>query len=43
MGWRHSRFFPNACEYLGTDIERGADVDFTADVHRLTKVTGEES
>jgi hypothetical protein len=39
---RHSRFFPNAGEYLGTDIEAGVDVDFTADVHRLTKVTGEE-
>jgi hypothetical protein len=27
---------------LGTDIEAGVDVDFIADVHRLTAVTGEE-
>jgi SAM-dependent methyltransferase len=39
----HKRLFPNAGEYLGTDIEMGVDVDFTADVHRLTQVTGEES
>jgi hypothetical protein len=43
LSTRHSRFFPDAGEYLGTDIEKGVDVDFTADVHRLTKVTGEES
>jgi len=43
LSTRLSRFFPNAGEYLGTDIEMGVDVDFTADVHRLTKVTGEES
>lgn len=39
---RHDSLFPNAVEYLGTDIEMGLDVDFVADVHRLTKVTGEE-
>ena len=40
---RHERFFPNAGEYLGTDIQTGLDVDFVADVHRLTKVTGEQA
>jgi len=40
---RHQHLFPNAGEYLGTDIEMGVDVDFVADVHRLTQVTGEES
>jgi len=40
---RHDRLFPNAGEYLGTDIEKGADVDFVADVHRLTTVTGLEA
>ena len=40
---RHDRFFPNASEYLGTDILPGADVDLVADVHRLTKYVGEGS
>lgn len=39
---RHDSWFPSALEYLGTDIESGADVDIIADVHRLTEVTGEE-
>lgn len=42
LSTRHQRFFPNAGEYLGTDIELGLDVDFVADVHRLSQVTGEE-
>jgi SAM-dependent methyltransferase len=37
---RHTSWFPNTSEYLGTDIEEGPDVDFVADVHRLTRVTG---
>ncbi len=39
---RHDAWFPNAGEYSGTDIEAGLDVDFLADVHRLTEVTGTE-
>jgi SAM-dependent methyltransferase len=42
LSTRHDALFPNASEYLGTDIEMGVDVDFVADVHRLTQVTGEE-
>ncbi len=42
LSTRHQRHFPNAGEYLGTDIELGLDVDFVADVHRLSQVTGEE-
>jgi SAM-dependent methyltransferase len=38
----HSHWVPNAGEYLGTDIESGADVDIIADVHHLTEITGEE-
>jgi hypothetical protein len=38
----HREFVPNAGEYLGTDIEPGADVDIVADVHRLAQVVGEE-
>jgi Methyltransferase domain len=41
---RHQqRYFPHAGEYLGTDIEMGPDVDFVADVHRLTETTGKEA
>jgi hypothetical protein len=40
---RRDAWVPNASEYLGTDIEAGQDVDIIADVHRLTKETGEES
>ncbi|MGE5123683.1 MAG: class I SAM-dependent methyltransferase [Acidobacteriaceae bacterium] len=39
---RHEGFVPHAGEYLGTDIEAGIDVDIVADLHCLTKVTGEE-
>jgi SAM-dependent methyltransferase len=39
---RHDDWVPGAGEYLGTDIEKGEDVDIVADVHRLTRVTGEE-
>ena len=39
---RHEAFVPHAGEYLGTDIEAGVDVDIVADLHCLTKVTGEE-
>jgi len=38
----HDHWVPNAGEYLGCDIESGADVDIVADVHRLTQITGEE-
>jgi len=38
----HKDFVPNAGEYLGTDIEPGEDVDFVADIHRLSQVTGLE-
>lgn len=43
LSTRHDRFFPHASEYLGTDIELGVDVDFVADVHRLTQTTGEQA
>jgi hypothetical protein len=39
---RHQEWIPNAHQYLGADLEAGADVDIVADVHRLTDVTGEE-
>ena len=39
---RHDSWFPNAGEYLGTDIEKDVDVDIVADVHRLSMVTGIE-
>jgi len=40
---RHDEWVPHAGEYLGTDIEAGADVDIVADVHRLTQYVGPES
>jgi SAM-dependent methyltransferase len=40
---RRDDWVPHASEFLGTDIEQGEDVDFVADVHRLTEVVGEES
>ncbi|MBI2769630.1 MAG: class I SAM-dependent methyltransferase [Burkholderiales bacterium] len=43
LSTRHQRHFPHAGEYLGTDIEHGPDVDFVADVHRLSQTTGEEA
>ena len=39
---RHDDWLPHASEYLGTDLAAGLDVDIVADVHRLTRVTGEE-
>jgi SAM-dependent methyltransferase len=38
----HQHWVPNAGEYLGSDIEGGEDVDIVADIHCLTKITGEE-
>jgi Methyltransferase domain len=38
----HRDWVPHAGEFLGTDIEAGADVDIVADLHRLTDVTGSE-
>lgn len=40
---KHDEWIPHAAEFLGTDIEMGEDVDFTADVHRLSKFAGEET
>ena len=39
----HRSFVPHAHEYLGTDIETGADVDIAADVHRLSEAIGPET
>jgi Methyltransferase domain len=38
----HRDWVPHAAEFLGTDIEAGADVDIVADLHRLTDVVGAE-
>ena len=38
----HRDWVPHASEFLGTDIEQGADVDIVADVHRLSEVVGTE-
>ena len=38
----HRDWVPHAAEFLGTDIEAGADVDIVADLHRLSEVVGEE-
>ena len=38
----HRDWVPDAREYLGTDIQAGADVDLVADVHRLSAVAGIE-
>ena len=38
----HRDWVPHAAEFLGTDFEDGADVDILADVHRLSRVVGEE-
>ena len=40
---RRSNLFPNASQYIGTDIEAGVDVDLVADVHRLSSYTGESA
>lgn len=39
----HRDWVPHASEFLGTDIEAGADVDLVADLHRLSQVVGAES
>jgi hypothetical protein len=39
---RHDEWVQNASEFIGTDIEAGADVDVVADVHRLSDVFGHE-
>jgi SAM-dependent methyltransferase len=38
----HKEWVPQAGEFLGSDFERGADVDIVADAHKLSEVTGEE-
>jgi methyltransferase family protein len=38
----HRDWVPHAAEFLGTDIEAGADVDVVADLHRLSDVVGRE-
>lgn len=38
----HRDWVPHASEFLGTDMEEGADVDVVADVHRLTDTVGAE-
>jgi hypothetical protein len=38
----HRDWVPHASEYLGTDMEPGADVDIVADLHRLSEAVGEE-
>lgn len=40
---KHADWVPHASEFLGTDIELAQDVDFAADVHRLSQFTGAES
>jgi SAM-dependent methyltransferase len=37
---KHAEWVPTASEFLGTDLEPGIDVDFTADVHQLSAVVG---
>jgi len=39
----HKDWIPNSSEYHGTDIDFGEDVDFIADIHNLSQVTGNES
>ncbi len=36
----HKEWIPHASVYHGTDIEVGQDVDFVADIHRLSSVVG---
>jgi hypothetical protein len=38
----HRDWVPHASEFLGTDLEDGADVDIVADVHRLSEAVGRE-
>jgi len=42
-GTIHKDEFKDYSEYIGTDIEKGLDVDVVADAHRLSKVFGEKS
>jgi hypothetical protein len=39
----HKTWVPHATVFHGTDIEAGEDVDFVADVHKLSEVCGEKS
>lgn len=39
----HRNFVPHAARFVGSDISAGPDVDLVADVHRLTKFTGERA
>jgi hypothetical protein len=38
----HRDWVPHAAEFLGTDIQRGADVDVVADAHTLSSTFGSE-
>lgn len=38
----HRDVVPHAREFLGTDVDEGADVDIIADVHRLSEELGRE-
>jgi hypothetical protein len=38
----HRGWVPHAAEFLGTDLEPGADVDIVADLHELSRVVGPE-
>lgn len=38
----HRNWVPHAAEFLGTDIEGGADVDIVANLHRLSQIVGSE-
>jgi hypothetical protein len=38
----HRDWIPHAREFLGTDVEPGADVDVVADAHRLVDTVGME-
>lgn len=38
----HRDWVPHALEFLGTDVEAGADVELVADAHRLSEATGPE-
>lgn len=39
---KHDEWIPHAKEFLGFDIQNGIDVDIVGDVHRLSKIVGEE-
>ena len=40
---RHDVWFPNAGRYIGTDFQKGLDVDVVADAHRFTEAFEAES